>query len=107
MSLNENLVNTDTNLGMGKKIDEFLEKAKLPGWLTAVGVVELHHNRGRDELVHRSLKEFCPETLPFERFAYNTAFYYTMLLAHFLFECFKEDVCREVVPVEAYPNTLR
>lgn len=96
-----------TNLGMGGKMDEALGKAKLSGWLTAAGVVELHHGRGRDELVHRSLKQFCPETLPFERFAYNTAFYYTMLLAHFLFESFKEDVCREVVPVEAYPNTLR
>lgn len=30
-----------------------------------------------------------------------------MLLAFFLFECFKEDVCQEVVSVEAYATTLR
>jgi len=41
------------------------------------------------------------------RFAPNAAFYYTMLVAFFLFECFKEDVCPEVVPLEAYATTLR
>ena len=30
-----------------------------------------------------------------------------MLVAFFLLECFKEDVCREVVPLEAYATTLR
>ena len=30
-----------------------------------------------------------------------------MVLTHFLFECFKEDVCGKVISVEAYPNTLR
>lgn len=96
-----------TNLGMGSEIDELLDKAGQSGWLTAEGVVSLHHGRGRDELAHRSVKEFGPERLPFERFAYNTAFYYTMLVAHFIFESFKEDVSDEVVPVESYPNTLR
>jgi hypothetical protein len=57
--------------------------------------VELHHGRGRDELVHRSLKEFRSEAFPFKRFAYNAAYYYTMLVAMSLFESFKEDVCAE------------
>jgi hypothetical protein len=35
------------------------------------------------------------------------AYYFTALVAFFLFEAFKEDVCSEVVPLEAYPNTLR
>jgi len=96
-----------TNLGEGKVIDEMLTKVNRSDWLTTAGVVALHHGRGRDELVNRSLKEFGPERLPFERFAYNTAFYYTMVLTHFLFECFKEDVCGKVISVEAYPNTLR
>jgi len=30
-----------------------------------------------------------------------------MLVAFFLLECFKEDVCREVVPLGAYATTLR
>ena len=76
-------------------------------WLNAPGVVELHHGRGRDELVHRSLKEFRSEALPFKRFAYNAAYYYTMLVAMSLFESFKEDVCAEIVPPVAYPTTVR
>lgn len=96
-----------TNLGMGNAIDTLLAKANRSEWLTAAGVVRLHHGRGRDELVHRSLKDFGPERLPFDRFAYNTAFYYTLVVGHFLFECFKEDVCCGVVAIEAYPTTLR
>ena len=57
------------------------------------------HSRGADELVHRALKDFGFEELPFLRFGPNAAFYYTMLVAFFLLECFKEDVCREVVPL--------
>jgi hypothetical protein len=67
----------------------------------------MSHGRGGDELVHRALKDFATEALPFKRFAPNAAFYYTVLLAFFLFECFKEDVCSEVVPIESYPTTLR
>jgi hypothetical protein len=42
-----------------------------------------------------------------KKFAHNAAFYYTKLTAFFLFECFKEDVCSDVVPLESYPTTLR
>jgi hypothetical protein len=96
-----------TNLGREVDLDERLTEAECAAWLTAAGIVELHHGRGRDELVHKSLKEFGQEALPFERFAYNTAYYYTMVIAHFLFECFKEDVCAPVVEVTAMPNTVR
>jgi len=41
------------------------------------------------------------------RFAPNAALYYTMVVAFVLFETFKEDVCREVSPVEAYATTVR
>ena len=30
-----------------------------------------------------------------------------MLVAFFLYECFKEDVCHPVVPVSCYATTLR
>ena len=96
-----------TNLGREVDLDERLAAGGHAAWLTAAGIVELHHGRGRDELVHRSLKEFGQEALPFERFAYNTAYYYTMVIAHFVFECFKEDVCAPVVEVTAMPNTVR
>jgi len=47
------------------------------------------------------------EQLPFKGFRQNTAFYYTALIAFALFETFKVDVCDSVVPVTAYPTTLR
>jgi hypothetical protein len=96
-----------TNLGLGEKIDEWLAEAGLAEWLTPGAIIEQHHSRGADELVHRSLKEFASETLPFRAFAANSAWYYTMLVAHFLFECFKRDVSAPVVPVTARPTRLR
>lgn len=96
-----------TNLGMGFAVDEQLEKAGLSGLVQAEGVIATYHGRGADELVHRSLKDFGFEELPFLRFAPNAAFYYCMLVAFFLFEAFKEDVTTPVVPVTAMPVTLR
>ena len=90
-----------TNLGRGEAIDALLEEAGLRNWTEATGIIELSHSRGADELVHRALKEFGSETLPFKRFAPNAAFYYTMLVAFFAYECFKEDVAAPVVPITA------
>ena len=96
-----------TNLGMGEHIDVLLEAAGLSEWTEAHHVIRLHHSRGADELVHRALKEFGNEALPFKRFAPNAAFYYTMAVAFFLFESFKEDVTEPVVPITSYATTLR
>lgn len=96
-----------TNLGMGDEIDRRLTDAGLAEWTRADRVIALHHGRGADELVHRALKEFGSETLPFKRFAPNAAFYYTMAVAFFLYECFKEDVTEPVLPVPSYPTRLR
>jgi hypothetical protein len=60
-----------------------------------------------DELVHRALKDFGFEELPFKRFAPNAAFYYMMLLSFFLHETFKQDVCAPVVKTVCYATTLR
>lgn len=96
-----------TNLGRGETIDELLEKAGHSELTEATRIIEIYHDRGRDELVHRALKEFGGQTLPFHRFHMNAAFYATMLLTFFLYEAFKRDVCSEVIPVDCYPNTLR
>lgn len=96
-----------TNLGMSSKVDEKFLKAGLGDRLTTESVIETAHGRGADELIHRALKEFGAETLPFKKFSCNAAFYYTLLVAFFLYESFKEDVCGEVVPIESYPTTLR
>jgi hypothetical protein len=96
-----------TNLGMGEAIDDCLKQWGRSELFEAEQILELAHGRGRDELVHRALKDFGFEELPFKRFAPNAAFYYTMVVAHFLYECFKEDTCSDVVPVESYASTFR
>jgi len=96
-----------TNLGMGQTIDQHLAASGQAHYLEAEGLIAGYHGRGADELVHRGLKDFGFEELPFLRFAPNAALYYTIVVAFFLFECFKEDVCGEVIPVEAYATTLR
>jgi hypothetical protein len=96
-----------TNLGMGEDIDVLLKAAGLLEWIEPEHIIRLHHSRGADELVHRALKEFGSETLPFKRFAANAAFYYTMAVAFFLYESFKQDVTESVVPITSYPTKLR
>ena len=96
-----------TNIGQGGHIDELLEGAGLEHLKEAGKIIEAYHGRGCDELVHRALKEFGTETLPFKRFSANAAFYYIMLLSFFLYEAFKRDVCGSVVPITCYPTTLR
>jgi hypothetical protein len=96
-----------TNLGMGGPVDRGLRAAGEAARLKAENIVAEYHHRGADELCHRGLKDFAPEELPFQHFAQNAAWYYTLLTAFFLFEAFQEDVCAPAVPVTAYPTTLR
>jgi hypothetical protein len=69
-------------------------------------IIYSHNQRGADELPHRGLKDFGFEELPFKRFSPNTAFFYCMLISFFLFETFKEDVLKEVLPVASYAMTV-
>jgi len=96
-----------TNLEMGRPIDQQLSAAGHDTLTCTKEVIRHHHRCGADELVHRALKEFASETLPFKRFPPNAAFYYTIVVAFALYESFKEDVCAGVIPLRAYPNTLR
>lgn len=96
-----------TNIGLGEAIDEQLRACGHGDLLQSEMILKTAHGRGKDELVHRAFKEFAFEELPFQRFAPNAAYYYVLLTAHFLYECFKEDACEGVVPVVAYANTLR
>ena len=96
-----------TNLGIGGAIDEQLRKVGMEDLFAPQGMIEVYHGRGCDELVHRALKDFSREQLPFKRFHQNAAFYYTMVIAFFLYEAFKEDVCSPVVAVSSYATTLR
>ena len=66
-----------------------------------------HHQRGADELPHRGLKEFGSEQLPFQHFAPNRAYYYLMVVSFFLFETFKEDTLKDILPITSYATTIR
>jgi len=96
-----------SNLGMGATIDDQLRQVGMEELLVAKAMIEVYHGRGYDELVHRALKDFANEQLPFKRFHQNTSFYFTMLIAFFLYEAFKEDVCAPVIRLSSYATTLR
>lgn len=96
-----------TNLGEGKPIDDLLVRQGYGHWKQATSIIEFYHGRGADELVHRALKDFRAEQLPFKRFQANAAFYYTVLVAFFLFEAFKRDVTEVVVPSTAQATRIR
>lgn len=96
-----------TNIGQGQPIDAALKQAGAEDYLKADGIVACYHERGSDELANRALKDFGHEQLPFKRFNPNAAWYYSMLLGHFLMECFKEDVATPIVSIGAYATTVR
>jgi hypothetical protein len=96
-----------TNLGQGQPIDKLLKQAGAESYLKSQAVIACYHERGSDELANRALKDFGHEQLPFKRFAPNAAWYYTMLVGHFLLESFKEDVSSPVIAVGSYANTVR
>jgi Transposase DDE domain group 1 len=76
-------------------------------WLKDETIIFHHHQRGADELPHRGLKEFGSEQLPFKRFAANRAYYYLMVVSFFLFETFKEDNLKDILPITSYATTIR
>jgi len=96
-----------TNLAPDTEFGKKLEEDGHSDYLEAKSIIRHYHDRGCDELVHRALKEFRAEALPFKRFAANAAFYYVMLLAFFLYEAFKEDVCSDVLEVSSYATRMR
>lgn len=96
-----------TNIGQDETIDIQLVAANHEELFDAGAIMATYHARGADELVHRVLKDFGHETLPFKRFHQNAAWYYMMLIAFFLFETFKEDVSDSIVAVKSYATTFR
>ena len=96
-----------TNIGMGQNIDRMLAAAGMEEYFSADRIMAGYHERGCDELANRGLKDFGHEQLPFLKFNANAAWYYTMLLSHFLFEAFKEDVSADALPEQSYATTVR
>ncbi len=96
-----------TNIGVNPTVLINCSTREQRRLITAEAIIESHHMRGADELPHRGLKDFGFEELPFKRFAANSAVYYCMLISFFLFETYKEDVLKEVIPIGSYATTVR
>ena len=47
------------------------------------------------------------EQLPFKLFGMNRAYYFILVVTHFIFEAYKQDVTIDVAPITIYPNTFR
>ena len=97
-----------TNIGQCEKADNRLIDAGGEHYFKAATIIETSHQRGADELIHRSLKELATkEQLPFKKFGMNRAYYFLLVITHFMFEAYKQDVTVDVIPVTVYPNTFR
>ena len=97
-----------TNIGNCKQADERLIAAGYQHYFEAKTIIQKSHERGADELIHRSLKELATkEQLPFKSFGMNRAYYFLLVITHFIFETYKQDVTADVIPIESYPNTFR
>jgi len=97
-----------TNIGTIESLDEKLMESGYGSYLETENIIKLYHQNGESELVHRSFKEFAlSEKLPFKHFHANAAYYYLMVIAHLLFQSYKEDVCSEIINIRSYPETAR
>jgi hypothetical protein len=96
-----------TNVKKTSSVGQQLLAAGHEALLKPDALLHLYHGRGSDEQVHRRLKDFGFEALPFERFQKNEAFYLLMLIAFFCQEAFKESVCKGLLPARSYPTRLR
>jgi len=97
-----------TNIGTNTIADQRLRNAGGHEYFEAINIIKLSHQRGSDELIHRSIKELATkEQLPFKRMGMNRAYYFLLVITHFMFETYKRDVTNEILPITSYPNTFR
>ena len=97
-----------TNLGNGDDMDTELCRRGYSKFISTDEIVEIAHQNGVEELNHRSIKEFMgSEHLPFQCFGMNGAYYFLMVISHFLMESFRTDVASDIIPKRCYPTRIR
>jgi len=100
-----------TNIGVHKECSQALKDTTMASLVECEGIISLAHGRGKSELTNRSLKEFMvTEKLPFKRFGMNSAYYYLMLIGHFLMSSYNRDIVEsEIIPINksSRPQTIR
>ena len=94
-----------TNIGMCKEADDKLLAAGGAQYFEAENIIRQSHARGADELIHRSIKELATkEQLPFLKFGMNRAYYFLLVINHFIFEAYKQNVSAVIIPITVYPQ---
>lgn len=97
-----------TNIGMNKEADDKLRATGGEKYFEVQTIIQKSHERGADELIHRSLKELATkEQLPFKSLGMNRSYYFLLVITHFIFETYKRDITPDVIPITVYPNTFR
>lgn len=97
-----------TNLGNSDSMDEQLCNRGHSKLMRTEEIVKLAHQNGEEELNHRSIKEFMgSEHLPFHRFGMNGAYYFLMVISHFIMESFRKDIACDIIPKRCYPTRVR
>ena len=97
-----------TNIGISKVADDKLRAAGGEKYFEAQTIIQKSHERGADELIHRSLKELATkEQLPFQKFGMNRSYYFMLVITHFIFETYKRDITPDIIPITIYPSTFR
>jgi hypothetical protein len=97
-----------SNIGMDDNMTQQLKDAGGEKLLSVDSIIANAHQRGKDELIHRSIKELAEkEQLPFTKMEMNRGYYYLLVCAHILFESYKKDVTCDILPITSYPNTFR
>ena len=108
MGLNRTDTLIYTNIGMSPSADKKLRVAGGEHFFEAETIIHKSHQRGADELIHRSIKELATkEQLPFKKFGMNRAYYFLLVITHFIFESYKQDVATGIISTTVYPNTFR
>jgi len=67
---------------------------------------KLKKDKGYAETIENSPEEMA-SSHAIKRFSANTAYYYFMLIAFFLFKTFQEDILKDVLPITCYATTVR
>lgn len=97
-----------TNLGNNDIMDSELKKRNLSDLMKTEEIVKLAHRNGEEELNHRSIKEFMvSEHLPFTNFGMNGAYYFLIVISHFLMESFRKDIANDIITGRCYATRIR
>lgn len=96
-----------TNIGTSPIITAQLKASGNAHLLNASSILEIAHQRGCEELLHRHAKDFASERMPFKQFEMNEAWFFTMLVSFNMYEGFKHDCADHCIERSCYPTTFR